>query len=534
MIIVWSCLLLNALGVQGQELLRIYTDKDCYLAGENLWVKVCVNDSLLPGNELSKVAYVEVCDAQQVQAQGKVALTDGVGWACIRFPQTMHSGVYRLTAYTRYMRNYPAECFPKKNIAVLNAVQASEDDALVATDTTLFAPSEKPVAFKTEGLRTERPEYRTRSKVTLKGLDALADAKELTLSVVRRDSKVLLPAAPAARPLDMKPTGDYVAECEGHIVAGRLTGDANPLSVNLGCVGREIHFFEGKKQPDGTYLFFTSDVNDRRDAVLSTAFVESEGCRAEPISPFAEVLPEALPELHYWYDEQQLVERSIGAQIGLIQPNDTTAAPLSDLLFKDHPSHSYNLDEYVRFSTLRECLIEFVMGVRIDKRKGKSMLRTLNANSGQFYNSKALVLLDGVPVDDHDAILEYDGRLIHYIHQYRNTYVFGGKTYCGVISILTHRGAFSGMRTDANAQMFSYEFPQERPQFEAPRYDTPEQAESRRPDFRHTLCWLPQISAAAREVSFYTSDMKGTYVATLQGVLPDGRQVERRCEFVVK
>ena len=40
------------LGLHAQivENMRIYTDKDCYVAGEDLWIKVCVTDSLSRGS----------------------------------------------------------------------------------------------------------------------------------------------------------------------------------------------------------------------------------------------------------------------------------------------------------------------------------------------------------------------------------------------------------------------------------------------------------------------------------------------------
>ena len=104
---------------QSTDMMRIYTDKDCYLAGEKLWIKVCVNDEVIPENALSRVAYVEICDTAQVHVQSKIELEKGTGWACIHLPQTMHSGVYQLTAYTRYMRNLKSDCFPRKYVAVL-------------------------------------------------------------------------------------------------------------------------------------------------------------------------------------------------------------------------------------------------------------------------------------------------------------------------------------------------------------------------------------------------------------------------------
>ena len=84
--------LISVLGLQAQvtECMRIYTDKDNYLAGEDLWIKVCVTDSAEA--PFSKVAYVEISDMRQVYAQGKIALKNGTGWGRIKFPQTMHSG----------------------------------------------------------------------------------------------------------------------------------------------------------------------------------------------------------------------------------------------------------------------------------------------------------------------------------------------------------------------------------------------------------------------------------------------------------
>ena len=119
---------------QQAELMRIYTDKDCYLAGEELWVKLSVDDEAYPGNSMSRVAYVEICDTAQVRAQAKVALNQGMGWARIQLPSTMHSGMYQLVAYTRYMRNLNPDSFPRKYVAVLNTMGASDEDNLVSND----------------------------------------------------------------------------------------------------------------------------------------------------------------------------------------------------------------------------------------------------------------------------------------------------------------------------------------------------------------------------------------------------------------
>ena len=86
---------------------------------------------------------------------------------------------------------------------------------------------------------------------------------------------------------------------------------------------------------------------------------------------------------------------------------------------------------------------------------------------------------------------------------------------------------------DKNSQMFSYEFPQKRIAFVAPSYNSEKQAGSRLPDFRHTLYWNPEITSAMGTLNFYTSDMNGIYIITLQGISVDGREIRMQSEFVV-
>ena len=255
---------------QQVELMRIYTDKNCYLAGEDLWVKVNLDDDVLPGNIMSQVAYVEICDTAQIRAQGKIALTDGVGWACIRLPQTMHSGIYQLTAYTQYMRNLKTDGFPRKYIAVVNARVSSDEDHWVANDSTDYVQEAIPFKRKNSLLVGDKEVYGLREKVSLKWSSYFAEAKELTLSVFRKDCEVTLPKPEVAFPEPAK--GErWVTECEGHIVTATAMEDSLPDHVlaQLSCLGKELKVFEGKREGNKRYGFYTHDVNGRQDVVLS-------------------------------------------------------------------------------------------------------------------------------------------------------------------------------------------------------------------------------------------------------------------------
>lgn len=525
-----------ALQAQITECMRIYTDKDNYLAGEDLWIKVCVTDSALGESLTSKVAYVEISDMRQMYAQGKIALQNGVGWGHVRFPQTMHSGTYQLTAYTRYMKNRSVDSFPKKYIAVLNTNQAMEEDNVEVLTDSVALISDNLVTSPLR-LSTDKSVYGNRSRVTLKLPQLPSNMKDLSLSVVRKDC--VMPAFPASgysSKADNVSDNHLIAECEGHIVVGRLIGaSADSVDARLSCVGKDIRIFDGQPQADGTYAFYTSGITDMQDIVLSALPGRGRQARLEIVSPFVGILPAKLPKLRIAYNEEALVERSIGAQLHHILPVDSTHnRSILEQLHDFYPSISYNLDEYVRFNTVREAFIEFVMGIRVSKSDGETIIRILQEDVKRFSSLKALVLIDGVPIENHETVLDYNARLLHFIHQYSGRYTFGGKVYDGIVSLITHKGSLPGLRLDENSQLFAYEFPQNRPAFEAPVYDSEEQMKSRIPDFRHTLYWNPEITPATDAVSFYTSDMKGRYVVTLQGITTTGEAVRAQCEFVVQ
>lgn len=58
--------------------------------------------------------------------------------------------------------------------------------------------------------------------------------------------------------------------------------------------------------------------------------------------------------------------------------------------------------------------------------------------------------------------------------------------------------------------------------------------QSRLPDYRTTLYWSPQLTANDKQISFYTSDIKGKYIAVVQGIDNNGNTTYASTEFEVK
>jgi hypothetical protein len=129
-----------------QEKLFLHSDKDFYLAGEICWFKIYAVDAAFHRPlEISKVAYVELLDANTHPVlQAKVALKEATGNGSLKLPITLHSGKYRLRAYTSWMKNFSAEYFFSEDITVINTRKL---DTLAAAS----VPAAYSVGFFPEG-----------------------------------------------------------------------------------------------------------------------------------------------------------------------------------------------------------------------------------------------------------------------------------------------------------------------------------------------------------------------------------------------
>ncbi len=112
-----------------QEKLFVHTDKSTYLTGEILWFKIYnVDAGTSKPLNISKVAYVEVLDNNQIPVmQAKVALKGiGSGNGSVYIPVSVNSGNYKLRAYTNWMKNFNADNYLEKNITIINPLKSPE------------------------------------------------------------------------------------------------------------------------------------------------------------------------------------------------------------------------------------------------------------------------------------------------------------------------------------------------------------------------------------------------------------------------
>jgi len=106
------------------EEVYLQTDRDTYIAGEEIWISAYTLDrKTMSRSSESKLLYVELLATDNKPlVKVRFSLENGFGPGQILLPDTLSSGIYRLRAYTGWMKNFlPENCF-MKDITVYNAI----------------------------------------------------------------------------------------------------------------------------------------------------------------------------------------------------------------------------------------------------------------------------------------------------------------------------------------------------------------------------------------------------------------------------
>ena len=531
---------------------RIYlqTDKQIYLAGESVRMKLLTIDSDLIPLVFSKVAYVELVDDSLSRYQIKVELINGIGEGLMLLPANLPTGYYRLIAYTQYMRNEGVDVFFKKDIGIVNTFQSG--------DYPIDEEQEEQLTFQdisTSGnisLQLDKVTYTTRDRgeLILKGLPR--NIYSLSVSIAGKE------LAPATEPdllllrktgvkKSTEFTGKFLPEYEGHIITGKIvdnqTGNValENISYNTGLSfpGDGIRYFTGQQNETKDIRFITSGISEMSE-VATIIFDTDDKYRIDIQSPFVSQFdPESMQVLHIdSANYSKLLARSVSLQVLHYFSDDSIDNQIiSEPFIKIKPTYSYKLDEYTRFTTMREVFTEFIKEGRFRRRNDNwEITIAVKKGDNSISNSVPLVFLDGVPISNHDIIYNYDPLTIERINAYHVPCLFGGLLFDGVVEFKTYNKLHQNLDLNKSTQVIPYEGPQAFRWFHTPDYSVEKNRRSRIPDGRHTLLWNPDIKTNGEtsvKLPFDTSDLTGDFQVVVEGITDDGEIVFASTSFKV-
>ena len=110
------------------EKVYLHSDRGSYYPGDDIWFKAYLVDAserLL--SDHSNNLHVElISPSSEIIDSRIVKVNEGLGNGDFKLPEKIQSGMYRLRAYTNYMRNFGDQIFFNKDITVINSSDAEK------------------------------------------------------------------------------------------------------------------------------------------------------------------------------------------------------------------------------------------------------------------------------------------------------------------------------------------------------------------------------------------------------------------------
>ena len=532
---------------------RIYvsTDRDVYLAGDVIWCSLYCLDENGRFSNASAVSYLELVSGDGTACTAKIGLLDGRGAGSFRIPVTAPTGTYRLVAYTAV--NAAEDGTPWQAGSRLLTIFNSTSRARVADGVEILDEgtyeARKPAQAAPEGSLELSTRIRLpKDSPAVINLHNPGGKASVSLSVFHDDD--LLPAdrenTPAsflkALPASIDLKKDVSTENDGEIISTRLRGTilkGDDISfATLSTAGSPSDLFIGRSDGDDRIRFYTSNIYGNREIVCEVYQLDRKEGYIDFESPF--LYPEIgpLPKLRLSPAQKtdlRARKAALRAEKALrIDTLTTFMAHREDLLLASVAMRRYHLDDYTRFPSVKEVIVEIAKELHLRKEDGKPVI-TLSYSDGlgrKFDRTEnILVMMDGVVISDLNLLLDFDAMLIDDIDIYNEAIVCGKTPLHGIVNFITKKNYVTALHFPANVRVVD---------FQGVAYPVAYSGavpEGEGQDLRQLLYWHPILNLDAGSdyrIEFTTPGYAGRFRVVAEGFAADGSPISRAFTFEVE
>ncbi len=542
-----------------QEGIFIHFNSTLLFTGENLFYSVyCLNSKNNHLSFVSKIAYVELIDEKGTAVfSHKIKLDNGIGQGDFLIPVSVATGNYKLISYTRWMQNGEVNNFFSSDIAIINPYESTtnlsnEISNTVELKSTIYNKLNKNENLSSNtllGIDTDKTSYKNRAKVmvTINQNNNSLLVGNISISVRKIDninkftktsSKNFVSNYKMNSIKDVKKLNDdfYLPELRGGLISGKLVSKNKNASVfnkkiGFSIPGKELIIKVATTNAEGKFYINIDKEYDVPNAIIQireenwddyNLVVDTHSSVDKNNLKFKKLLLNK--DL-----ENIIIERSIFNQIENAYYNGKQdsivsrekKAPFYDL------STEYLLDNYTQFSSVREVMIEIIKGVRIIKNeKGENIFQVRSPDPYEKFTTIPGVIIDGILLQNHSDILDYDAKKVKKISITRTKHLFGSEFFEGLIVIETKEGNYYKIHEESNQIDFVLFKPLSVKKYFNQKYDNLSNYE-RIPDFRNQLLWIPRLKLTEnnKTIEFFTSDVKGEFEISIEGFTKYGEPI---------
>ncbi|MGB5499241.1 MAG: hypothetical protein WBM77_09965, partial [Maribacter sp.] len=446
------------------EKVYVHYNASVLFPGEYVYYSLyCINTQSNKLSNISSMAYIElVGEDLTTQLVQKVRLEGGRGQGDFFIPVSIPSGNYKLIGYTQWMKNAGHEQLFKDDIAIVNpyrtdqeAVLATAVDSTIAANVGIKEKSQIQTGKKKKDdgtivLMTDKKQYGQREKIALvpRNFKGPLGYGNYSISVRKIDALNRyspLDAADFSRTyLGVDKTIDktvndsiFLPEQRGELFFGKVVQKEGNLpaidkTVVISIPGTDFQIRSAITDTDGNFYTYVSkeytakailaQVVDDAPENYKVTFSKERGLDYSGLD-FGNFTISPL-------DKNAIVKRSIHNQIEngyySVKPDSILSIATKDPFDGGIPV-VIDLDDYTRFNTLRETLVEVVNNVWVKKLpNGKYTFwvkEELEIYDEAYAGDPPLVLIDGVFIPDHDRLLDFNARTVKKLHILRDPLV---------------------------------------------------------------------------------------------------------------
>lgn len=528
-----SGVLSNKLASFPQEKIYLQINTNFLLTGEKFYYKIY--NLNFDNNNLSfssKIAYVELLDSnnQSVKKQ-KINLTKGEGYGDFFISPKLKSGTYKLISYNQWMKN--ENIFFEENLFIVNAFEENE----------IIKPINSTPKLLSKKTLNSLKNYSKREKVNF---NFKKDFKEGNYSVSIR--KVTPNTIPPKKELSnyikkeiIKNKNDYyfLPELRGELIQGKITTkkpeyNLYNLKIALSTTGNSSTSKIAITDNNGFFYFNLKDFNTSKVLIQildeNREFYDIKLINNHQIN-------KKFTDFEFIKINTNLVNH-IKERAFHLQVENSYKTIKQDSLINSKPNvltlndieKSYLLDDYKRFNTVKEIVVEVLENVFFTKENSKYSLHVRESENLNQNELPTLLIVDGHVIFDHDEFFNLKGKSLKKISVVRNKYIYGSYICQGIISVETFKNDF--ISKSSYLKSFEILEANKLKKYYSENYN--KNSKKRVPDYRNQLCWIPKIDLSIEEISFYTSDVDGVFEVNIEGFSKSGLPVSYKKTFTVK
>jgi hypothetical protein len=550
------------------EDIYLHIDRDKYIAGEDIWFSIYTID-IETGNlsVRSAVVYVELLNPWNIPLiQTRLRLAGGRGNGNFTLPDSISSGTYTIRAYTNWMKNFlPDNCY-MQDLDILNPFRNPDFNRKVS-----FMNNQKNketvVHYEQRGAITLTSDsiFGRRELVNLKLGTGNSDAGQYS------NYDMSISVTPAEVSLESQGMRDYMLsrkkrwedilsgiraplqysfESSGHYLSVMLKYRAGNISdsskfLYMSIQGKVAEFRYASRDTADHFNFILPVDNKFRNLIFQPEHA-SNNMILEIEPSFSWKLPSSycyrdtlndsqldiFSELSFNYQASKIYGIRLEKEV---VTNDDVS--LKKRRFYGIPEMEVFLDDYISLPSMQEVFFELLPGIILRSRKSGYDMQITNPLTGVYYKEPPLVMIDGVMINDMSILADLNPEIVEKIEVVKTPYLMGDLIIHGIVNVLTRSGNFSNISMPDYAVILPYRVIEEPSTLSAPDYSDEHNRLNRTPDLRNTLYWNPSLKTdmnGKAEIKFWTSDLPGNYIISIQGISRTGEKVTLHKSFTVR